>query len=74
LFGLVAAIALVPAIALLGVASYLYLFLGQYHSGIFLGSLMLFVIGGQGLTVATIGFMLRRMERKLNSMIVNAGK
>jgi dolichol-phosphate mannosyltransferase len=65
LFGLAAAVALIPAVVLLGYASYLYLFRGAYHGGYFLGSLMLFVIGGQGLTVATIGYMLRRMERKL---------
>ncbi|HEV2118499.1 MAG TPA: glycosyltransferase family 2 protein [Candidatus Bathyarchaeia archaeon] len=69
LFGLVAAIALVPAIVLLFYAAYLYLFLASYHAGYFLGSLMLFVIGGQGLTVATIGFMLRRMEKKLTGRI-----
>ena len=65
LFGLIAATALVPAILLLGYASYLYLFHNDYHSGYFLGSLMLFVIGGQGLSVATVGYMLRRLERKL---------
>jgi dolichol-phosphate mannosyltransferase len=67
LFSLAAAVAIIPAIAMLVYASYLYLFLHSYHAGYFLGSLMFFVIGGQGLTVATIGAMLRRMERKLNS-------
>ncbi len=64
LFGLLASAALIPAVFMLGYASYLYLFRGAYHSGYFLGSLMLLVIGGEGLTVATIGYMLRRMERK----------
>ena len=65
LFGLTAAVAVIPAVGLLGYAAYLLLFLGKYHGGYLLGSLMLFVIGGQGLTVATIGYMLRRIERKL---------
>lgn len=65
LFGLVAALALVPAFLLLAYASLLFLSLKTYHGGYFLTSLMLFVIGGQGLTVATIGYMLRRMESKL---------
>lgn len=68
-FGLIAASALVPAVILLGYATFLYLFRGDYRGGYFLGSLMLFVIGGQGLTVATVGSMLRRMERKLVSRI-----
>lgn len=67
LFGLVAAAAVIPAVALLGYATYLFLFLDKYHGGYLLGSLMLFVIGGQGLTVATIGYMLRRMERRFAS-------
>ena len=64
-FGIVVALALVPAAALLGYAVYLYFVFGVYHSGYFLGSLMLLVMGGQGLTLATIGYMLRRMEREL---------
>ena len=66
-FGLVMAVALIPAISLLGYAGYLYIVFHAYHSGYLLGSLMLFVIGGQGLTLATIGYMLRRMERRLGS-------
>lgn len=67
LFGLVVAIALIPALSFLGYAAYLYLALHVYHSGYFLASLMFLVIGGQGLTLATIGYMLRRMERRLAS-------
>jgi dolichol-phosphate mannosyltransferase len=67
LFSLLAGLAIVPATALLLYAAYLYLLVHSYHGGYFLGSLMFFVIGGQGLTVATIGFLLRRMERKLNT-------
>ena len=65
LFGLFTSVALVPALAILGYALYDYLFLNDYRSGLFLASLMFFVIGGQGFTVATVGHMLRRMERKL---------
>lgn len=68
-FGFVVAVTLVPAISLMGYASYLYLAFHAYHSGYFLGSLMFFVIGGQGLTLATIGYTLRRMERRLGSKI-----
>ncbi|MGI0084393.1 MAG: glycosyltransferase family 2 protein [Nitrososphaerales archaeon] len=67
LFSFITSMALIPAVFLLGYASYLDLFLGQYHSGYFLGSLLFFVLGGQGLTVATIASMLRRVERKLNN-------
>lgn len=69
LFGLFASIALVPALAVLGYALYDYLFFGDYRTGLFLASLMFFVIGGQGFTVATIGHMLRRMERKITHRI-----
>lgn len=69
LFGLLGATALAPAAVLLAYASYVFLFLNDYRSGLFLTSLVLFVIGGQGLTLATIGYMLRRMERKITSRI-----
>ena len=49
LFGLFASVTLIPALAILGEALYDYLFLNDYRSGLFLASLMLFVIGGQGL-------------------------
>ena len=67
LFSFLASIALIPATLLLGYASYLDLFLGQYHQGYFLASLLFFVLGGQGLTVATIAAMFRRIERKFNN-------
>ena len=66
LFGLIAAVAIIPAIGLLGYAAFLYVLLGKYHGGYLLGSLMLFVIGGQGLMVAAVGYMFRRLERKLS--------
>jgi glycosyltransferase involved in cell wall biosynthesis len=68
LFSVLASLILVPAFVLLLYASYLYLFFHSYHGGYFLGSLVLFVLGAQGFTVSTIAVMLRRMERKLNSL------
>jgi dolichol-phosphate mannosyltransferase len=65
LFGLLAALALVPAVIFLSYAVYLYFSERIFQSNYLLTSLMLFVVGGQGLTVATIGYMLRRMERKI---------
>jgi dolichol-phosphate mannosyltransferase len=67
LFGLFAAVALIPAVIFLGYVIWLYIFSNRlFQSNYLLTSLMLFVLGGQGLTVATIGHMLRRMERKLS--------
>ena len=71
LFSFLASAALLPAAALLAYTTYLYLFEHFYHGGYFLASMMLFVIGGQGLTVATIGSMLRRVERRINSKLGN---
>lgn len=65
LYGLLAGAALVPAAALLS-AFALFLLDGVFHSGYLLAGLVFLAIGGQGLTVAVIGHMLRRMERRLN--------
>ena len=54
LFGLFASVALAPALVILGHALHDYLLLNAYRSGLFLASLMLFVIGCQGSTVATM--------------------
>jgi dolichol-phosphate hexosyltransferase len=67
LFSFLAALFIFPGIYMLGEAGSLYLFAHSYHSGLFLGSLMFFVLGGLGLTVATIGAMLRRVERKIEA-------
>ncbi|MDG7000987.1 MAG: hypothetical protein JRN15_17980, partial [Nitrososphaerota archaeon] len=68
LFGLIAAAALIPGVVLMLYAALLYVLqAGLFKSNYVLVSLMLFVMGGQGLTVATVGYMLRRMERKLTS-------
>ena len=68
LFSLVASLAIIPGVLLLGYGGYLFLLRHQYHSGIFLGSLLFFVLGGQGLSVATIAAMLRRLDRKLDNV------
>ena len=65
LFSVGATAFLVPGFGILGYAVALYLLHGQYHSGYFLAGLVLLVLGAQGLTVATIATMLRRIERKL---------
>jgi hypothetical protein len=59
-------LALAPAIFLLGYALVLNYVFRDYHSGLFLGSAILFIMGFQGLTVATIASMIRRLERKLD--------
>jgi glycosyltransferase involved in cell wall biosynthesis len=68
LFSVLASLILIPAFILLFYAIYLYFFFHAYHSGYFLASLVLFVLGAQGFTVSTIAVMLRRIERKLNSL------
>ena len=67
LFAFLATLVLIPAFAVLGLAAWLYFVQGEYHSGYFLGGLVLLVLGAQGLTVATIAAMLRRIERKMTS-------
>jgi glycosyltransferase involved in cell wall biosynthesis len=71
LFSVLASLILIPAFILLFYAIYLYFFFHVYHGGYFLASLVLFVLGAQGFTVSTIAVMLRRIERKLNSIRKN---
>jgi glycosyltransferase involved in cell wall biosynthesis len=65
LFSLIAGLLAIPGLFLLVEGLYMYFFLNQYHSGYFLGSLLFFVLGAQGLAVATIAAMFRRLDRKL---------
>lgn len=69
LFSFLAGLALIPAVLVLGYGSYEYLLLGQYHGGYFLTGVVLFVLGIQGLTVAAVGSMLRRIERKTSNRL-----
>jgi dolichol-phosphate mannosyltransferase len=66
LFSLLAAFAIIPALGLLVYALVLNYVFGEYHSGYFLGSAILLVLGTQGLAVSTIAAMLRRLDRKLD--------
>jgi dolichol-phosphate mannosyltransferase len=68
LFAVAATLFLIPAFAILGIASWEYLALSQYHSGYFLAGLVLLVLGAQGFTVATIAVLLRRIERKISQV------
>ena len=65
LFSTIATMALLPAISLLGYATFLYFVFGSYHGGYFLAGLILLVLGAQGFTVATIAALLRRIERRM---------
>ena len=67
LFSFLAALAIVPAVGFLIYALVLNYAFGDYHSGYFLGSAILLVLGTQALVVSTIAAMLRRIERKLSS-------
>jgi dolichol-phosphate hexosyltransferase len=67
LFSFIASLVAIPAFGLLIYALVLNYAFNDYHSGYFIGSAILFVIGFQGIAVATIAAMLRRMERKLDS-------
>ena len=66
LFSGVAMLFLIPAIVMLGTAAFFYIVLGSFRSGYFLAGLVLLVLGAQGFTVATIGVMLKRIERRLS--------
>ena len=69
LFAFLATLVLIPAFIILGLAGWMYFVQGHYHSGYFLGGLVLLVLGAQGFTVATIAAMLRRIERKLTQSV-----
>jgi dolichol-phosphate mannosyltransferase len=67
LFTFFGALAIVPGGGLLIYTLVLNYAFGDYHSGFFLGSAILLVLGMQGLVVSTITAMFRRIERKLSS-------
>jgi len=65
LFSAIVALLAIPAAILLGwVALEVFLY-GVWHSGYALTGLMLMILASQGLTVATISIMLRRMEKRI---------
>ncbi|UCG45095.1 MAG: glycosyltransferase [Candidatus Bathyarchaeota archaeon] len=65
LFSGLVALAIVPASFILGWVALEVLLHGIWHSGYALTGLMLLVLASQGLTVATISLLLRRMERRI---------
>jgi len=62
--GLVA-LAVIPASIILGWVAFEVLLNGVWHSGYALTGLMLLVLASQGLAVATIALLLRRMEKRM---------
>lgn len=67
LFSLVLSLALVPSILLL-ISGAILALLGRYENGYFLLGAILFVLGVQGITIASVSGMFRKVERKLNSL------
>jgi dolichol-phosphate hexosyltransferase len=67
LFSFITALALIPAFAILGYAGYLFFVRNEFRSGYVIFSAILIVIGGQGLSVATISAYLRRIERRITT-------
>jgi len=59
------ALAVIPASFILGWVAFEVLMYGVWHSGYALTGLMLLVLASQGLTVATIAVLLRRMEKRI---------
>jgi len=57
--------AVIPASLILGWVAFEVLLNGVWHSGYALTGLMLLVLGSQGLAVATISLLLRRMEKRM---------
>jgi len=66
LFSGLVALAVIPASLILGWVAFEVLFHGVWHSGYALTGLMLLVLASQGLSVATISLLLRRMEKRMN--------
>lgn len=65
LFAGLVALAVVPALFILGWVAFEVLLYRVWHSGYALTGLMLLVLASQGLTVATISLVLRRMEKRI---------
>jgi len=65
LFSGLVTLAAIPALFMLGWVAFEVVLHGVWHSGYALTSLMLLVFASQGLTVATISLMFRRMEKRI---------
>jgi len=67
LFSAIVALATIPAMFILGWVAFEVISRGIWHSGVALVGLMLLVLASQGLTIATIAVLLRRMEKRIQS-------
>lgn len=65
LFSAVAAFAVIPAVIMLAWVAFEVVLRGVWHSGYALTGIMLLLLASQGLTVATISILLKRMERRI---------
>jgi len=64
-FSVLVALAAIPAFFILGWVAFEIILCGVWHSGYALTGLMLMVLASQGLTIATISVLLRRMEKRI---------
>jgi dolichol-phosphate mannosyltransferase len=69
LFSGFVALAVIPALFILGWVAFEVVFRGAWHSGFALIGLMLLVLASHGFTVATISVLLRRMEKRMLKQI-----
>jgi len=65
LFSTVASLSIIPALGLLSLGAWDYFFLNSYHSGYFFGAILFLVLGSQGISVATIASLLKRIESRV---------
>jgi len=65
LFSALAAAAMIPAALIVGYALYLNFFAGVFEFNWLLFGSILFLVGVQGLTVATVAVLLKRMEKRI---------
>lgn len=72
LFSSVAVAALIPAALAVGWALYLNFFHGRWEFNWLLFGSILFLLGAQGLTVATISILLKRMEHRIGQRMKEA--
>jgi len=66
LFSTISALSVIPALMVLVYVLYEYLTIGIFHSGWALFGIMLLLLSSQGLSVATVALLLKRMEYRLS--------
>jgi glycosyltransferase involved in cell wall biosynthesis len=69
LFSALVALAVIPALLLLGWVAFDLYFYGVWHQWYFLTGLILFILASNGLTVATLSLMLKRIEKRIKAEI-----